>query len=294
MNYIPGNTSLIRLESIEKEYSIKCSLFAKVESTNPTGSIKDRPVFHMLNRYKEKGILKPNGVVVEATSGNTGISLAFYSKVFNYKAVIVMPISASIQRREMIASYGAELCLVNGGMKECEAKAKEIVNSTPNAFIFNQFHNLDNYEAHYLTTGPELSNQLDNIDYIVAGFGTGGTISGIGKYFKTNGYNTKIIGVEPLESPLITKGYASSHLIQGIGANFVPSVLQKQYIDEIVDVEGSKSIDMARFINKTTSLFVGISSGAALLGAINYIKDNKLENKNVVIIFPDKGDRYSW
>lgn len=290
----PGNTKLIRLKKIEKKYNLSSFLYAKDESTNPTGSIKDRTVFFMLNKYKEEDLLKDNGIVIEATSGNTGISLAYYSKVFNYKAIIIMPSSASIERSNMIKHYGGEVLLVEGGMKECEEKAKILQKTYQNSLIFNQFANLNNHLAHYNSTAPEIYKEMDDVDYIVAGFGTGGTVSGVGKFFKEKNHKTVIIGVEPMQSPLITKGFSNTHKIQGIGANFIPDNFIQKYVDEIIDVDDQKSIEIAREIFEEEGLFVGVSSGAALLGAIEYIKKKNISDKKFVIIFPDKGDRYSW
>lgn len=291
---IPGNTKLVELKNIEKRYNLKTRLFAKVENSNPSGSIKDRPVYQMLLDYKNDGILKEDSVVVEATSGNTGISLAFYSKIFNYKLLIFMPKSMSKERREMIASLGGELVLVDGGMKQAEEAAIEEVRTNPKAFIFDQFNNKNNVKAHILTTGPEIYHDLHTVKYIFAGIGTGGTASGIATYFSQTNKDVKIIGVEPYESPLLTKHVAGAHLIQGIGANFVPSILRLDLIKEIEDVKGLEAIEMAKEIRNIEHIDIGISSGAALKGALNYIKRNNIHDEDVVIIFPDKGDRYQW
>ncbi|MCQ2799557.1 MAG: cysteine synthase family protein [Bacilli bacterium] len=289
-----GNTKLIRLVNLEKAYALESELYAKVENTNPTGSIKDRAAYNMLVEYKKEGKLKEEGTVIEATSGNTGISLAYFSKAFNYRCIIVMPESASVQRREIIKSYGGELVLVKGGMKECNDKAASLLEEIPNSFIFSQFDNINNPLAHYKTTGPEILNDLCDVDYVFAGIGTGGTISGIGKFFKEAKPEVRIIGVEPEESPLLTKGVAGPHLIQCIGANFVPNTYLEEYVDDIVAVKGLESIEMAKQIREVESIDIGISSGASLLGAINYIKSNNIKGKKVVAIFPDKGDRYTW
>ncbi len=294
MNVIPGNTELIELKHIESTFKTTCRIYGKVENTNPSGSIKDRAVYQMLLGYQQEGKLVKGGIVIEATSGNTGISLAFFQRVFDYKAVILMPKSMSKERRDKIASYGAQLVLIDGGMKQCEDEAIALQQKTPNSLIFGQFENENNPLAHYLTTGPEIAKQLDKVDYIFAGFGTGGTVSGLGRYFKEHKTNTKIIGVEPRQSPLLTKGVASPHLIQGIGANFIPQTLHREYIDEIVDVDDKASIEMAKTIRKIEKIDIGISSGAALLCALNYIKEHNLKEGNIVVIFPDKGDRYKW
>ena len=289
-----GETELVELVNIEKKFNLSNHIYAKVENTNPTGSIKDRTAFNMLMDYKEKGMLKNGTVVVEATSGNTGISLAYFSKELGYSAIIVMPDNVSIQRKEIIESYGGKVILVSGGMKECNEKAEQLIKENKNSFIFGQFDNLSNPMAHYKTTGPEIYKQCPYVDCIFAGAGTGGTISGIGKFIKEKNPDIKIVAIEPLESPLLTKGVSGPHLIQGIGANFVPKTLLKEYIDEVVTVEGKASIEMARTIRAEEKLDIGISSGAALLGALNYLKQNNLNGKNIVVIFPDKGDRYSW
>ncbi len=289
----PGNTKLVRLAEVEKHFQVENALYAKVEASNPSGSVKDRAVYQMLLDYQAEGKLKEGTTIVEATSGNTGIALGYYSKVFNYKLIIVMPASMSQQRRDMIQSYGAELCLISGGMAQCEEHAKELVKQIPNSFEFKQFDNPSNPKAHYLTTGPEIATHLPKVNILFAGIGTGGTISGTGKYLKEKG-DVKVVGVEPFESPLLTKGVAGGHLIQGIGANFIPNTYDKNVVDDIVDVKGKEAIKMAKFLRNTGDFDVGYSSGAALLGAINYLKDNGIKGKNVVIIFPDKGNRYSW
>jgi len=290
----PGNTKLVRLEVVEKHFGVENKLFAKAEATNPSGSIKDRAVYQMLLDYKAEGKLKEGSTIVEATSGNTGIALGYYSKEFKYRLIIVMPESMSQQRRDMIQGYGAELCLVKGGMAQCEERAKELVKEIPNSFEFKQFDNPSNPKAHYLTTGPEILEALPEVDYFFAGIGTGGTLSGTGKYLKEN-RDVKVIGIEPFESPLLTRGISGGHLIQGIGANFIPKTYDKNVADAIVDVKGEDAINMAKFLRNTGDFDVGFSSGAALVGAINYLKENKqIKGKNIVIIFPDKGDRYSW
>lgn len=287
-------TKLIRLLNIEKEWGLDNQIFAKVENTNPSGSIKDRPVFYMLEEAKRSGLLKENTTIIEATSGNTGISLSYYSSIEHYRAIIVMPLSMSIERRKMITQYGGVLILVEGGMKECQKKALELHQNIENSFIFGQFENLNNPQSHYLTTGPEIYQQCPDIQFLFAGIGTGGTISGTGKYLKEKNPSIHIIGVEPAQSPLLTKGYAHSHHIEGIGANFIPLTLNQKVIDDIVDVDDIKSLEMAKTIRQIEQQDVGISSGAALLGAIQYIKEHDLHHQTMVVIFPDKGDRYSW
>lgn len=289
----PGNTKLIRLENVEKNYNLNNFIYAKLENSNPSGSIKDRAVYQMLVDIKESGKLNSNTTIIEATSGNTGISLGYYKKEFGYKLVIVMPESMSKERREMISSYGADLVLTKGGMQESEDFAVELVKKTENSILFDQFNNASNVKGHYKTTGPEIVASLPNVDYLFAGIGTGGTITGTGRYLKENS-KCKIIGVEPEESPLLTKGISGPHLIQGIGANFIPPLLDKNFVDEIVDVKGKNAEICAKSLRNLEQIDIGISSGAALEACINYIKEKKITGKNIVLIFPDKGDRYKW
>lgn len=294
MEYIPGNTKLFELKNIEKEFDLSCRVFGKVENSNPSGSIKARAVYQMLLDYKKDGILKEGSTIVEATSGNTGIALAYYTKVFNYRLLIFMPKSMSEERRRMITSLGGELRLVDGGMKEANEEALYEVKTHDNTFLFDQFNNKNNVKAHVLTTGPEIYKDLPSVKYVFGGIGTGGTVTGISKYFKNNNIDASVIGVEPFESPLLTKGTSGKHLIQGIGANFVPSILDLSFLKSIEDVKSEEAIKMAKTIRQIENIDIGISSGAALLGAIQYIKSHNIINEDVVVIFPDKGDRYSW
>lgn len=294
MEYIPGNTKLIELKNIEKEFNLSCRVFGKVENSNPSGSVKARAVYQMLLDYKKDGILKEGSTIVEATSGNTGIALAYYTKVFNYRLLIFMPKSMSEERRRMITSLGGELRLVDGGMKEANEEALLEVKTHNNTFLFDQFNNKNNVKAHVLTTGPEIYKDLPSVKYVFGGIGTGGTVTGISKYFKNNNIDASVIGVEPFESPLLTKGASGKHLIQGIGANFVPSILDLSLLKGIEDVKSEEAIKMAKTIRQIENIDIGISSGAALLGAIQYIKSHNIVNEDVVVIFPDKGDRYSW
>jgi len=284
---------IVKLDKINEIYKLNNNVYALLGLDNPTGSIKDVTVYNMLLEYKKNGLLKDNTTIIEATSGNTGISLAYYQKEFNYKALIVMPSSMSIERRNKIAKYGASLKLIDGGMEECERMAIEIQKEIPNSFVFSQFDSIYNPLAHYNVTGPFILNEIKTVDYLFSGIGTGGTISGTSKYLKENG-KTRTIGIEPYESPLLTDGKANSHLIQGIGANFIPSVLDFNYVDSIIDVKGLEAIETSKIIRDKEKLDIGISSGAALKGLIDYIKKNKITNKNLIVIFPDKGDRYSW
>ena len=287
-------TKLVKLKHIPNIFSSDNNFYVKVENTNPSGSVKDIAVYSMLKGHQEKGLLKEGTKIIEATSGNTGISLAFFASHFHYEAIIVMPSSMSNERREMIRSYGATLVLVDGGMKQAEDLAIQMVKDTPNSVLLDQFNNVDNIKGHYEITGPEILSDLPNIDIFVAGFGTGGTVSGAGQYLKEHKQDVKVIAVEPFESPLLTKGEFGKHLIQGIGANFIPNNLNRNVVDEFVDVKGLRSIEMAKLIRNMEGLDVGYSSGAAVLGAIEYANKHDLHNKNIVIILPDKGDRYSW
>lgn len=286
-----GNTPLLRLAKLETYFNTTCKLYGKYEAKNMTGSIKDRAALYMVMDLINNHGLKKGDAIIEATSGNTGISLAAIGQVLGLHVIIVMPASMSIQRREKMLAYGADLRLINGGMAECHEEAERLNKEIKGSFIIGQFENPNNIKAHIKTTGPELEKQLDNIDYIFAGFGTGGTVTGLSQYFKNK---VKVVAIEPMQSPLITKGSAGKHLIQGIGANFVPDNFKKDNLADVISVDDKTSLEYARLINEKEDVFVGFSSGAALLGAINYIKEHKLENKNIVIIFPDKGDRYSW
>ena len=290
-----GNTPLVRLHKIEEHFNLSVEIYAKLEKNNPVGSIKDRPVLEMLKGYQEKGLIKEGSTIIEATSGNTGIALAALGNYFNYHIIIVMPSSMSEQRKALIRAYGAELVLVEqGGMKGANEKALELQKEIHGSIIFGQFDNLDNPKAHYLHTAGEIEEDIPDLDYLFAGFGTGGTISGIARYFKEKEKATKFIGVEPASSPLLSENKAGPHKIQGIGANFIPNTLDAKLIDEVVTCKDDDAINMAKLICKKEGLLVGISSGAALASAINYINKNNLKNKKVVVIFPDTGERYSW
>lgn len=292
MDYIAKISALFeRLDknNIEKiPYGENNDIFAKVENKNLTGSIKDRPALQMMLDAAKEGLIKEDTVFIEATSGNMGISISYLAREIGLKALIVMPSSMSVERREMIKRNGGELLLIEGGMKQCEEEVENLLKTRPNFLKLSQFENLSNPKAHYLTTAPEIQ-RYGHFDYIVMGIGTGGTISGIGGYFKEKGFGTKIIGVEPEASPLLTKGQAGPHKIQGIGANFIPKTLNKDIIDEIIDVDGDKAILLAKDL-KEKGISVGISSGAALLGALEI--DKKTKGKKILVIFPDNGDRY--
>ena len=285
-----GQTPLVRLSRIEEEYNLPYRLYAKVERFNPTGSIKDRAAYYLIKEAKRKGILQDGGLVIEPTSGNTGIGLAMVCAVLGHPLHIYMPSSASEERVQMMEAYGAKVILTSGqeGMKGAVEAANKELNATPGAFLAGQFDNPDNALAHYQTTGPEIEEQLDGqIDALIASIGTGGTITGIARYFKDKGISAKIIGVEPFESPLLSKGYAGPHLIQGIGANFIPKVLDRSLLDEVIDVTSKDAYEGARILAKKEGILAGISSGSALMAALQ----TKLTG-NVVIILPDNGERY--
>ena len=286
-----GNTPLVKLNKCVPN---KCSIYAKIEKNNLSGSIKDRAAIQMIIDLIDSNQIKEGDTIIEPTSGNTGISLACISNYFNLKCIIVMPSSMSLQRRKLIQDYGAELVLVDGGMKEAKEKAYELNKEIAGSVVVGQFDNTSNYMSHYYSTGPEIFNDLPDADVIICGIGTGGTITGIGRYLKDNHKNTELIGVEPLSSPLITKGKASPHKIQGIGANFIPSILDQKVIDKMLLVSDEEAIETSRMILKKEGLLVGISSGAALAAALSLVSQRSYRNKKIVVIFPDSGERYSW
>lgn len=292
MNNI-GNTPLIRLINIEKEFSLPFRLYAKDESKEATGSIKDRPALEIItNAINNKELIPGISTIVEATSGNMGISLAYVAKQYDINCRIYMPVSASIERRKKMEALGAEVILVNGGMKECNLEVAKYIKNTKNAYLSKQFSNIFNPLAHEKYTSKEIIDDLGKVpNYFIAGVGTGGTLIGCARTFKKLDKNVKIVGVEPLASPLLTKGYASSHKIQGIGANFIPDIYQKELVDDIVDISDEEAYEGVRLLYKLEKLFNGISSGAALMGAIKY-KDKIAKDNDVVIILPDSGDRY--
>lgn len=291
-----GNTPLVELKGIEAKYNLKAHLFAKVESFNPAGSIKDRIAFKMIMDAKEKGLVKKDTTFIEPTSGNTGIAIAYMAKALGYKAIIVMPESMTIERRQKILSFGAELMLTpaSEGMKGSIEKANELLKEIPNSIILGQFNNMANPKAHYETTGPEIYKQSNgSVDIFVAGVGTGGTISGAGKYLKEQ-KNVKVVAVEPLNSAVLSGSNPGKHKIQGIGAGFIPNTLDTSIYDEIYKADDMDAIKMATEVKEVEHIGVGISSGAALLGAINEAKKKENEGKNIVLIFPDGEDRYNF
>ena len=288
-----GNTPLLELKNIKEKYNLKSNIYAKIEGYNPGGSIKDRIALQMILDLEKEGKLKKGSVIIEPTSGNTGIGIALIGSLRGYKVIIVMPSSMTIERIKLIESFGAEVILTDAskGMLGSIEKANELNKEYENSIILGQFENMSNPLAHYLTTGPEIYNDLDgNIDIFIAGIGTGGTISGVGKYLKEKNSNIQIIGVEPFNSPLISKGVKGAHKIQGIGANFIPNTLNKDAIDVIELIDDKDAFEYSKIATKLEGVLVGISSGAALKIAIDYAK--KEENKNIVVILPDTGYKY--
>ena len=290
-----GNTPLLELTHIENEYDLKAKLFAKVEFFNTTGSIKDRIALKMIEDAEKSGLLKEDSIIIEPTSGNTGIGLASVGTSKGYKVIIVMPDTFSLERRRLIKAYGAEVVLSEGtkGMKGAIEKANELAKEYPNSFIPSQFDNKSNAKAHYETTGPEIWNDTDGkVNIFISAVGTGGTISGTGKYLKEKNKDIKVIAVEPLSSAVLSGEEAGKHKIQGIGAGFIPEVLDTNIYDEIVKVSNEAAYERSIEIGKLEGILVGISSGAALEAAIQIAKKEKNIDKNIVIILPDSGDRY--
>ena len=290
-----GKTPLLELCNIEKNLALKAKVIAKLEYFNPAGSVKDRVAKSMIDEAEKCGKLKANSVIIEPTSGNTGIGLAAVAAARGYKIIIVMPETMSIERRQLMKAYGAEIVLTSGakGMSGAIEKAEELAKITPNSFIAGQFVNPANPKAHREGTAPEIYEDMDGkVDIFVAGIGTGGTITGVGEYLKAKNPNTKIVGVEPASSAVLTTGIAGAHGIQGIGAGFVPEVLNTSIYDEIITVSNEEAYTMARLIAKSEGVLVGISSGAAAFAAIELAKREENFNKNIVVLLPDTGDRY--
>ena len=290
-----GKTPLLELTNTEKKLGLKATIIAKLEYFNPAGSVKDRIAKAMLDDAEKSGKLKPGSVIIEPTSGNTGIGLASVATARGYRIIIVMPETMSVERRQLMKAYGAELVLTEGakGMKGAIAKAEELAAETPNSFIPGQFVNPANPEAHFLTTGPEIYEDTDGkVDIFVAGVGTGGTVTGVGKYLKSKNPNVKVVAVEPASSPVLSTGVAGSHKIQGIGAGFVPKVLDTTIYDEIITVTNEDAFATGKLIGKNEGVLVGISSGAAVWAAIELAKRPENAGKNIVVLLPDTGDRY--
>ena len=290
-----GNTPLLELGHIEKEFDLKANLLAKVELFNATGSVKDRIAKAMILDAEEKGLLKKDSVIIEPTSGNTGIGLASVGTAKGYRVIIVMPETFSIERRKLIKAYGAEIVLSEGskGMAGAIEKANELAKQIPNSFIPAQFDNPANPKAHYETTGPEIWKDTDgNVDIFVAGVGTGGTISGTGKYLKEKNKDIKVVAVEPDASALLSGEKAGPHAIQGIGANFIPNTLDRNVYDEIIRVKNDDAIETGKLIGHKEGILVGISAGAALWAGIELAKKEENAGKNIVVLLPDSGDRY--
>ena len=290
-----GGTPLMKLNRFCEINELDCEIYAKLEYFNPAGSVKDRVALEMIETAEKDGILKDGSVIIEPTSGNTGIGLAAIAASKGYRAIIIMPDTMSEERKKMMAAYGAELILTEGakGMAGCIEKAEEINANTPDSIIAGQFTNPANPTAHFKTTAPEIWADLDGeIDAFVAGIGTGGTISGNAAFFKDKNPDIKIIGVEPKSSPLITEGLAGPHKIQGIGANFIPENLKRELVDEITAISDDDAYEYARKIAKSEGIFVGISSGAALCAAVAVAKRPEMKGKKIVVIFPDGGGRY--
>lgn len=290
-----GRTPLLRLTHIEKELSLKASIIAKLEFLNPGGSVKDRVAKKMIEKAEADGILNKDSVIIEPTSGNTGIGLALVAAAKGYKTIIVMPDTMSVERRKILAALGAELVLTDGklGMSGAIQKAEELAKDNKSAFIAGQFVNPANALAHFETTGVEIFEDTDGkVDVFVAGVGTGGTITGVGQYLKSKNKDIKIVAVEPKDSPVLSNGTSGPHKLQGIGAGFVPQVLDTEIYDEVVTISTEQAFEAGRLIGKTEGILVGISSGAALFAAIELAKREENAGKNIVVLLPDTGDRY--
>ena len=290
-----GKTPLLELTHIEKAHDLKAKIVAKLEYFNPAGSVKDRIAKAMIDDAEAKGVLKPGSVIIEPTSGNTGIGLASVAAARGYRIIIVMPETMSVERRQLMKAYGAELVLTEGakGMKGAIAKADELAKEIPGSFVAGQFVNPANPKAHYETTGPEIWADTDGkVDFFVAGVGTGGTITGTGKFLKEKNPNVKVVAVEPKTSAVLSTGVAGSHKIQGIGAGFVPDVLDTKVYDEIIPVDNDDAFAVGKEVGRREGVLVGISSGAALWAAIELAKRPENAGKTIVVLLPDTGDRY--
>ena len=290
-----GKTPLLELTNIEKELGLEAKILAKLEYFNPAGSVKDRIAKGMLDDAEASGKLKPDSVIIEPTSGNTGIGLASVAAARGYRIMIVMPDTMSVERRQLMKAYGAELVLTDGskGMPGAIAKANELAEEIPNSFIPGQFVNPANPKVHFDTTGPEIFEDTDgDVDYFIAGVGTGGTVTGVGEYLKSKKPDVKVIAVEPASSPVLSGGKSGPHKIQGIGAGFVPDVLDTKVYDEIIPVENENAFEFGRLVGHKEGVLVGISSGAALWAAVQVAKRPENKGKTIVVLLPDTGDRY--
>lgn len=290
-----GKTPLLELTHIEKSHALKARLLAKLEYFNPAGSVKDRVAKAMIDEAEARGVLKPDSVIIEPTSGNTGIGLASVAAARGYRIMIVMPETMSVERRRLMQAYGAELVLTEGakGMKGAIAKAEDLAKELPNSFLPGQFVNPANPKAHFTSTGPEIFTDTDGaVDIFVAGVGTGGTVTGVGEYLKSRKPDVKIVAVEPASSAVLSTGVAGAHKIQGIGAGFVPDVLNTKIYDEIIPVSNEDAFEIGKLLGKTEGILVGISSGAAVWAAIELAKRPENAGKNIVVLLPDNGDRY--
>ena len=292
---IIGKTPLVEIVNVEKAHDLKATVLVKLEYRNPAGSVKDRAALYMIKDAEEKGLLKEGSVIIEPTSGNTGIGLAAIAASRGYRAILTMPETMSVERRNILKAYGAEIVLTEGskGMKGAIAKAEELAKEIEGAFIPGQFDNPANAQAHYETTGPEIWEDTEGkVDFFVAGVGTGGTVTGTGRFLKEKNANVKVVAVEPASSPVLSEGKAGAHKIQGIGAGFVPGVLDTRIYDEIIKVENEDAFATSKELTKKEGILTGISSGAALHAGIELAKRPENEGKTIVVLLPDSGDRY--
>ncbi len=290
-----GRTPLLRFRNFEEKLGLRAKILCKLECFNPAGSVKDRVALQMINDAEESGQLRKGSVIIEPTSGNTGIGLASIGAARGYRVIIVMPDTMSEERRKLMKAYGAELVLTDGklGMAGAIAKAEELKKSIPDSFVPGQFDNPANPQAHFQTTGPEIYEDTDgNVDVFIAGIGTGGTLTGVGEYLKSKKPDVYVVGVEPASSPFLTSGKAGPHKIQGIGAGFAPAVLNRDIYDEVICVYNENAFRYGRLVGVTEGVLVGISSGAALCGAVQIAERPEFEGKNIVVLLPDAGDRY--